>query len=98
VVHDHFKEVIGKGAPRSQDFIWDELHFENPTMEGLGDPITEEEVLKVINLLPGHQAPGPDGFTGIFFKKCWGIIKHDVMRVIRHTLVKLPMVHQYKVQ
>jgi hypothetical protein len=26
--------------------------------------------------------PGPDGFTGIFFKKCWGIIKYDVMRAI----------------
>jgi exonuclease III len=82
VVHDHFKEVIGKGAPRSNDFMWDELHFENPAMEGLGDPITEEEVLNAINLLPGDKAPGPDGFTGIFFKKCWGIIKHDVMRVI----------------
>uniref|UniRef100_A0A453I1L4 Reverse transcriptase domain-containing protein n=1 Tax=Aegilops tauschii subsp. strangulata TaxID=200361 RepID=A0A453I1L4_AEGTS len=30
-----------------------------------------------------HKAPGPDGFTGTFFKKCWGIIKHSVMRVIQ---------------
>ena len=23
-------------------------------------------------------APGPDGFTGLFFKECWEIIKHDL--------------------
>jgi hypothetical protein len=32
--------------------MWDELHFDNPTLEGLGNPITEEEVLKAINLMP----------------------------------------------
>lgn len=25
--------------------------------------------------------PGPDGFTGRFYKVAWGIIKHDVVRV-----------------
>uniref|UniRef100_A0A453BAR3 Uncharacterized protein n=1 Tax=Aegilops tauschii subsp. strangulata TaxID=200361 RepID=A0A453BAR3_AEGTS len=33
--------------------------------------------------MPSDKAPGPDGFTGLFFKKCWGIIKHDLMRVIQ---------------
>uniref|UniRef100_A0A453K1J3 Uncharacterized protein n=1 Tax=Aegilops tauschii subsp. strangulata TaxID=200361 RepID=A0A453K1J3_AEGTS len=33
--------------------------------------------------MPGDKAPGPDGFTGLFFKMCWGIIKHDLMRVIQ---------------
>src|ERR1041384_2198359 len=32
--------------------------------------------------MPSDKAPGPDGFTGIFFKKCWDVIKHDIMRVI----------------
>ena len=26
----------------------------------------------------GDKAPGPDGFTGLFFKECWEIIKHDL--------------------
>jgi hypothetical protein len=26
-----------------------------------------------------NKAPGPDGFTGIFFKECWDIIKVDVL-------------------
>jgi hypothetical protein len=48
----------------------------------LGDPFSEEEVKLAINHLPSDKAPGPDGFTGAFFKSCWEIIKVDLMRVI----------------
>ena len=27
--------------------------------------------------MPADRAPGPDGFTGIFLKSCWQIIKED---------------------
>ncbi|WVZ77845.1 hypothetical protein U9M48_025660 [Paspalum notatum var. saurae] len=29
--------------------------------------------------MPGDKAPGPDGFTGVFFSKCWDIIKEDFL-------------------
>ena len=32
--------------------------------------------------MPNDKAPGPNGFTGIFFKKCWDTIKDDVMKAI----------------
>ena len=28
---------------------------------------------------PPDRAPGPDGFTGLFYKVAWGIIKQDVI-------------------
>jgi hypothetical protein len=29
--------------------------------------------------MPVEKAPGPDRFTRVFYKTCWGIIKHDVL-------------------
>lgn len=48
----------------------------------LDEPITEEEVWSTIRSLPMDRAPGPDGFTGRFYKECWAMIKADVMAAI----------------
>ena len=44
-------------------------------------PFTEEEIDAVVKLMPSDKAPGPDGFNGMFMKKCWGTIKHDVYKI-----------------
>jgi hypothetical protein len=31
--------------------------------------------------MPTDKAPGPDGFNGMFFKKCWHIIKEDIYQL-----------------
>jgi hypothetical protein len=45
----------------------------------LADEFTETEIRCAINQMPSDKAPGPDGFTSLFFKECWDIIKVDVM-------------------
>jgi hypothetical protein len=40
---------------------------------------TIEEVLQVVSDLQGDKAPGLDGFTMVFFQKCWSVIEEDVM-------------------
>uniref|UniRef100_A0A453FI91 Reverse transcriptase domain-containing protein n=1 Tax=Aegilops tauschii subsp. strangulata TaxID=200361 RepID=A0A453FI91_AEGTS len=67
----------------NKDFNWEELRIETHDLHYLGNTITEDEVWGAIKEMPSDKAPGPDGFTGIFFKKCWGIIKLSVMRVIQ---------------
>jgi hypothetical protein len=82
IVFNHFSSAIGRGPARTRDFNWEGLHFDDLDLEHLGDPFTEEEVHNAINQMPGDKAPGPDGFTGAFFKRCWGLIKADIMKVV----------------
>ena len=48
-----------------------------PGLEDLSGPFTNEEIDRVIKLIPADRAPGPDGFNGQFLKVCWEIIKED---------------------
>ena len=36
--------------------------------EHMNRPITADEIEAVIKKLPTHRSPGPDGFTGEFYK------------------------------
>jgi hypothetical protein len=45
-------------------------------------PFTHDEVKGVIDSMPPDKAPGPDGFTGKFYKACWETIKEDIISAI----------------
>jgi len=45
---------------------------------------TIEEVKAAVFALSDESSSGPDGFTGIFFQECWGIIGEDI-----HAMLKL---------
>ena len=36
-----------------------------------------------MKFLPTDRAPGPDGFTGLFVKRCWHIIKQDCLQLFQ---------------
>uniref|UniRef100_A0A452ZJR7 Reverse transcriptase domain-containing protein n=1 Tax=Aegilops tauschii subsp. strangulata TaxID=200361 RepID=A0A452ZJR7_AEGTS len=82
IIHDHFSHVMKKERRSTKEFNWEEINVESHDLHELATPFSEEEVLEAINDMPSDKAPGPDGFTGLFFKKFWNIIKHDLMRVI----------------
>jgi hypothetical protein len=48
----------------------------------LEQPFSEKEVRDTIVCLPSDKAPGPDGFTGKFYKTYWDIIKIDIMTAL----------------
>ena len=57
-----------------------ELGINAHDLSDLELPFTEE-VWRTIKQLPSDKAPGPDGYTGRFYKVCWPIIKEDIMVV-----------------
>lgn len=80
---------------RSWSLDWDRLQLSQLNDPSLDSPFTEEEVKNAISQLPGEKAPGPDGFTGNFYKVCWPIIREDLMAAIQcfHQLRAGPLEH-----
>ncbi len=80
-IHDHFASFMGRPGPRPNELNWETLDITPIDLATLGEPFTEEEVHRAIKEMPADKAPGPDGFTGAFFKVCWEIIKDDILLV-----------------
>jgi hypothetical protein len=47
----------------------------------MDDCFSREEIDELMKDLPMDKSPGPDGFNGLFMKKCWAIIKEDFYRL-----------------
>ena len=43
-----------------------------------------EEVVKVLQEMEGDKAPGSDGFTMVFFQKCWSVVEKDIIAFFNH--------------
>jgi hypothetical protein len=48
----------------------------------LDAPFSEEEIWASVRAMPNNKSPGPDGFTWEFFKRCWAIVKSDVIATL----------------
>lgn len=48
---------------------------------------TMGKVREAVNSLSGDSASGPNGFSGLFFQKCWEIIDEDVTRLVEAFLL-----------
>jgi hypothetical protein len=74
----HFLSTLWAREQRTLNFNWDDLELEVVHMGGLDATFSEEEIWAAICQMPSEKAPGPDGFTGTFYKVCWPI-KVDVV-------------------
>ena len=82
IIDTFYENLLGNSTDRIQTVNLAELGINSHDLADLDLPFNEEEVWKTIKELPSDKAPGPDGFTGRFYKSCWPIIKVDVMAAI----------------
>jgi hypothetical protein len=79
----YYEAILGSELPRTAVLDFSELGLPRLDLSELGRPISEEEVWAAIQDLPLDKAPGPDGFTGRFYRSSWSVIKADVVRAFQ---------------
>ncbi|WVZ82124.1 hypothetical protein U9M48_029425 [Paspalum notatum var. saurae] len=86
-VQQFFSQIFGVAASRERTVDLAALGFVPSDLSALDEPFSEEEVLEAIRAMLADRAPGPDGFTGAFYKAAWSIIKKDVLAALNvfHT-------------
>ncbi|WVZ94677.1 hypothetical protein U9M48_040542 [Paspalum notatum var. saurae] len=85
--HDYFDALLGSAEQRDFTLDLHSLELQHHDLSELDEPFTEEEVWVTIRELPMDKAPGPDGFTGRFYKTCWSVIKDDTGHVSKFKLL-----------
>jgi hypothetical protein len=80
MIWEEYKERMGQTLDPEMLFHLPSL-IDSHIIDGLPDHYTHEDIDKVVKGMPMHKAPGPDGFNGEFYKKCWNIIKFDIYQL-----------------
>jgi hypothetical protein len=76
-----FRDRLGFSTPIDNNFNFADYIQPMDNLDALSAPFTREEIDAIVAELPTEKAPGPDGFTGLFIKVCWPIIKYDFYRL-----------------
>jgi hypothetical protein len=79
----YFDELIGTKKDRPHSLNFQFLGLDAINLSELDLPISSEEAKAALMEMHNDKAPGPDGFTALFFKKSWDVIVADIMRAIR---------------
>ena len=82
-ITEYYKQLFG--PPEDSCVSLDESRIEDVPQLTANDndilvaPFSEKEVFEAIAQMKNNKAPGPDGFPAEFYKKCWHIIKGDLL-------------------
>jgi hypothetical protein len=79
LIHEFYEGLLGNNLHRDNTIDLQALGIPTHNLVDLDLPFSEEEVWETVKKLPSDKAPGPDGFTGLFYKACWPVIKGDIM-------------------
>jgi hypothetical protein len=88
ILLQHYSNIMGTSPPVLLDLNWDALSVSPAALSHLDLPFAMDELKAAIDDMHAEKAPGPDGFIGGFFKKCWSFIRQDVLAAMNqmHSL------------
>lgn len=87
---EHFQSFLGK-----KDIVEDMSNMEDLFTSKLSETeaigmireVTDNEIKEAVFEIGDMKAPGPDGFSSVFFKKSWGVIGADVCAAIKEFFI-----------
>ena len=82
---DYFSNLLHSCQPSQIESIADCLDTQVTQEENmlLMAPVTDEEIREAVFQIPHTIAPGPDGFSGIFYQDHWEVVGKDVTHMIK---------------
>jgi hypothetical protein len=78
-----YKKRMGATKPIQMQWDLSRLFHKVEGLHDLTRPFEVEEMDNVIKAMPPNKALGPDGFNGLFLKRCWPIIKNHFYRLAK---------------
>src|SRR3954468_24975800 len=76
-----FKNRMGIARGIQMKFNLENLLVEVDDLHSLTVPFDKREIDGTVKKMPIDKAPGPDGFNGMFLKKCWAIVCEDFYKL-----------------
>ena len=77
---NHFQTVLGSNMQdtTTPEYNLDGLVWSSDHLDILNSTITHEEIKRSMFSIDINKAPGPDGFSSLFFKRAWSIVGREV--------------------
>jgi hypothetical protein len=88
-LHRYFCSLLGMSNGMNADFQFEKLYKNKLNQEEwqmLQRTIEQEEIESALNNWPSNKSPGPDGFTGEFFKYFKKILMSNLIRVFNNVI------------
>jgi hypothetical protein len=73
---------MGSRVAADIDLNWEQLNLPSLNLAHLDAPFSLSELKMAVDNVHGEKAPGPDGFVGDIFKKCWPFICNDLLKAL----------------
>ncbi|XP_057774812.1 uncharacterized protein LOC130993791 [Salvia miltiorrhiza] len=86
-VVSYFSHLFAEDNDRQVDLVELEATIDHFVTEDQNDELlaipNDVEIAAAVHDLDASSAPGPDGFSGEFFRTCWAIIQKDITCAVR---------------